>query len=143
MDRHFSNNLVVYPYVAPIAGEACFHALTSTRNRSSQHTHFFDNECVLRPTDTQPYNCGAGPSPFYNTSYHVDVHSNTFYYPNSTSTPDWSGVCTCFPRHAGSCPYHTFKDWQAHGHDAGSKIISSLPNQQLLAKAQALLQPSY
>lgn len=51
MDRHVFNNLVVYPFASPMAGSACFHALSSSRNRSSEHTHFVNNHCVLRPTD--------------------------------------------------------------------------------------------
>ena len=37
----------VCPQASPVAGPACFHALSSTRNRSSQHSHFTDNHCVL------------------------------------------------------------------------------------------------
>ena len=51
MDRNISHNLIVFPFAAPIAGPACYHALSSTRNLSSAHTHFFENHCVLRATD--------------------------------------------------------------------------------------------
>jgi len=144
MDRHFSNNLIVYPKAAKSAGPACFHALSSTRNLSSQHTHFFDNTCVLFPND-YPYNCGAGPAPFFNTSYHVDVHSNKFIFPNATAaeaTGVWRGACACWPNpavHGVPCPFHNFSDWQHYGHDVGSTVATELSNTKMLSQARGLL----
>ena len=105
------------------------------------HTFFFNNKCVQSNHDF-PYHCGAGPAPFYNKSYHVDVHANTFYFPNSTAEPGWTGACSCWPNPkgpAGVCPFKTFADWQAHGHDAGSKIVLTYSNKAILAQARAQL----
>lgn len=135
------NNLVVTPSVIPSAGPACFHALSSTRNVSSAHTHFFNNTCILQSGD-YPYNCGAGPSPFYNKSYHVDVHQNRFCYLNTTSQPAWTGACGCWPpakTGAGPCPFATFSDWQRYGHDKGSTVVLQPSNAEVLAQARGLL----
>ena len=142
MDRHVWNNLIIYPGAAVSAGPACFHALSSTRNLSSAHTHFYNNTCVQRPGDFV-YNCGAGPAPFYNKTDHVDVHGNSFIFPNATlqQAHEWSGACQCWPdpAKAGPCPVKNFSDWQARGHDAGSTVSTELPNAALLAHARGFL----
>jgi hypothetical protein len=98
------------------------------------------NKCVQLGQD-YPYHCGAGPAPFYNKTHHVDVHSNTFYYPNATAEPGWSGACGCWPnpKIAGACPFKTFADWQAHGHDAGSTVDLTFSNKAILAQARTQL----
>ena len=88
MDRTIEQNLVVYPFASPVAGSSCFHALNARRNLSSAHTHFVHNHCVLRPGDF-PYDCGAGPAPFFNKTDRVEVNYNTFSFPGSTTDPDW------------------------------------------------------
>jgi hypothetical protein len=142
MDRQVWDNLIVYPSAAVSAGPACFHALTSKRNLSSAHTHFIDNTCVLKPGD-YPYNCGAGPAPFYNKTDHVDVHGNAFIFPNASAAQAhaWSGACGCWPNPevAGPCPFHNFSDWQRYGHDLGSTISTAASNAQLLSHAHRLL----
>lgn len=97
--------------------------------------------CVLQPGD-YPYNCGAGPSPFYNRTYHVDVHDNRFYYPNASNEPEWKAACGCWPgpkTGAPSCPFKTFADWQRYGHDKGSIISLQRSNQAIVAQARGLL----
>jgi hypothetical protein len=145
MDRQIWDNLVVYPGAAVSAGPACFHALQSTRNLSSLHTHFFDNTCVLRPGDFA-YNCGAGPAPFHNKTDHVDVHANKFIFPNATpqQAHNWQGACACWPdpKIAGPCPFKNFSQWQAAGHDVGSTVSSPTPQHAgmaLLAQAKGYL----
>jgi hypothetical protein len=143
INRSASRNLIIHPAAAKSAGPACFHALSSTRNLSSHFTHFIDNECVADAGDF-PYNCGAGPAPFYNATDRVDVHGNTFYRLNA-ATPaaaeDWGGACGCWPnpKLAGPCPIHTFTDWQRLGHDLNSTIVTALPNARLLATARTKL----
>ena len=134
-----SGNLIVYPSATPSAGR-CFHALTSTRNRSSAHTHFVENTCVLAPSD-EAYNCGAGPAPFYNRSYHIQVERNRFYFPKAPAPPGWGGLCSCWPDPAvaGPCPYTDFASWQADGHDRQSTVSLTLRDADLLARARALL----
>lgn len=143
INRHASKNLIVYPYAAKSAGAPCFHALNAQRNLSSHFSHFFENDCVMRATDF-PYNCGAGPAPFYNKTDRVDVHSNTFYRLNPTAgqdVTDWSQACGCWPnpKLAGPCPIKNFSDWQARGLDIGSTIKTELPDAALLAMAKAKL----
>jgi hypothetical protein len=143
MDKTASSNLVLFPN-GVMHGFECFHALSSTRNLSSAHSHFVGNQCVMRPKQTV-YNCGAGPSPFYNKSYHVAVANNTFTYPGATADPaeEWGGVCACWPSARTDapqpCPVRTFQDWQALGLDAGSQITTEWSNDAILADAAALL----
>ena len=141
MDRQVWNNLIVAPGVNPNAGPSCFHALSSVRNLSSAHTHFFENTCVFFQTGDYPYRCGAGPAPFYNKTYHVDVHSNHFLYPNATQQPSWSDACKCWPSpdKAPPCPFKTFSDWQRYGHDRNSTISLQYSNQAILGQARSLL----
>ena len=118
-------------------------ALSSTRNLSSHFSHFVDNECVADAKDF-PYNCGAGPAPFYNATDKVDVHSNTFYRLNPSSpaqAQDWSGACGCYPnpKKYGPCPIKTFADWQQQGNDLNSTIRTTLPTDDLLAAARSKL----
>lgn len=143
INRNAWHNLIIYPYAAKSAGPYCFHALTSTRNLSSHYTHFFENDCIMRASDF-PYNCGAGPAPFYNQTDRVDVHSNTFWRLNASAGDDifnWQQACGCWPnpKVAGPCPFHNFSDWQAHGHDIGSTIKTDLSNSQLIGMARAKL----
>eukprot|EP00041_Stephanoeca_diplocostata_P020313 m.452328 g.452328 ORF g.452328 m.452328 type:complete len:998 (+) comp21539_c0_seq2:36-3029(+) len=142
MDRNVTKNLFIYPSSSPVAGPACFHALSSTRNRSSAHTHFVNNHCVHEPSSF-PYNCGAGPSPFFNESMHVDVDHNTFSFPGATAEPGWKGACQCYPGPNTDapqpCPFETFADWQSKGHDVHSSIQLSLSNEAILQEAHALL----
>ena len=87
--------------------------------------------------------CGAGPAPFYNKSYRVDVHANTFSYPNATEEPSWEGACACYPDPAKTdappCPYKTFADWQAAGHDAGTTLQLGISNAAILREAREKL----
>jgi hypothetical protein len=139
MDRSSFDNLILYP---TYGNSWCYAALQSTRNLSSAHSHFFDNHCVMNDTrHPYPYRCGAGPAPFYNKTHHVDVHDNTFSYPGAAAEPGWETACTrCWPKaNAGPCPYKTFADWQADGHDTGSKIQLDLSNAQIIAEARAKL----
>jgi len=46
MDRAARNNLVLFPQ-GVMHGYQCFHALSTTLNLSSAHSHFADNHCVL------------------------------------------------------------------------------------------------
>jgi hypothetical protein len=89
------------------------------------------------------YNCGAGPAPFYNKSYHVDVDYNQFSFPNATAEPGWKGACgDCYPgpkTGAPPCPFKTFADWQAAGHDVHSTVQLSLSNNDIVGAANALL----
>jgi hypothetical protein len=43
MDRHVWDNLILFAGASPFhsGAGACYHALQSTRNVSSAHTHFF------------------------------------------------------------------------------------------------------
>ena len=97
---------------------------------------------MLNPGD-YPYNCGAGPAPFYNKTDHVDVHANTFVFPNATAEQahSWQGACQCWPdpKLAGPCPFKTWQDWQSYGHDLGSTISTAFDNKAVLAQAQAQL----
>lgn len=138
MDRNNSGNLIVFPSVK---GAGCYDTLQAGRNVSSAHSHFFDNHCVLADGRV-PYHCGAGPAPFFNASYHIDVHSNTFSYPAAAAEPSWADMCQCYPstKTAVPCPFKTFADWQAHGHDAGSKVqVGGLSNAQIMDEARTML----
>jgi hypothetical protein len=48
------DNLIVRPDAAINAGAVCLAALQSFRNRSSEHTHFFDNHCVMHKDNGFP-----------------------------------------------------------------------------------------
>jgi hypothetical protein len=111
-----------------------YHVLTSVQPLSA-HTHFFENHCVAPAA--VPYHCGAGPAPFYNKSYHVDVH------PNATEEPSWEGACACYPDPAKTdappCPYKTLGDWQAAGHGAGTTLQLGISNAAILREAREKL----
>jgi hypothetical protein len=144
MDRYVARNLLVYSTANPRAGGACYLALQAMRNRSSAHTRFVENTCVMRASaGGHPYNCNAGPAPFYNKSYRVTLRDNSFIYPDADTAPDWasSGACSCWPdpKVAGPCPYHTLADWQADGLDVGSTVSLKLPDADLLQRARSLL----
>jgi hypothetical protein len=135
MDRNNSNNLVIYPGVQ---GGGCYDALQANRNISSGHSHFFNNHCVMSHGH-YPYNCGAGPAPFYNETYHIQTHGNIFSYAGADpGYDDWGGACRCWPKSV-PCAVKTFADWQALGHDTGSKIQTELTNTAIIAEARALL----
>jgi hypothetical protein len=90
-----------------------------------------------------PYNCGAGPAPFQNASYHVDTRTNRFIYPNGTQQgagTDWGGACQCWSSQAGAkCPFSDFSSWQKAGLDAGSTVTNTMSNEGILAAARARL----
>ena len=136
MDRNIWDNLIVYPgNTNKMSTNACLAALQARRNVSSSHTHFFSNRCLLRQSDF-PYECGAGPAPFYNHTYHVDVRSNEFLF--TPAVPDgWGCGSGCWPD--ANCPYHTFNQWQSAGLDVGSSIAAVPTNLEVLKEIRGKL----
>ena len=128
-------------------GYQCFHALSAGLNLSSSHTHFVDNHCVMLP-EQSPYNCGAGPAPFFNKTHHIETRNNTFSYPGATE-PCWNtsdsschglnSVCMCWPEVAGPCQYTSFASMRREGLDVGSSVELSLSNAAIIGEAAGLI----
>eukprot|EP00040_Diaphanoeca_grandis_P030936 m.183931 g.183931 ORF g.183931 m.183931 type:complete len:1001 (+) comp32172_c0_seq1:207-3209(+) len=141
MDRVATNNLIIAPGGVE-HGFQCFHALTTNRNLSSAHTFYTNNHCILRKGEF-PYNCGAGPGAFYNTTHHITLANNTFTWASESEDPGWDQTCACYPgSHTDApqpCPTKTFNDWQTEGHDIGSKVEYKLSNDEIISEAMALL----
>lgn len=142
INRTSTKNLIVMPGIFG-AGGSCLSLPVglSARNLSGHFSHFVDNTCV-QPHNGFPYGCVG--SPFYNKTDRVDVRDNTFYRLNASvvEAQDWSGACGCWPNPtsgAGPCPYKNFSQWQAHGHDEGSRIETQISVEQLLTLARIKL----
>eukprot|EP00040_Diaphanoeca_grandis_P044659 m.13136 g.13136 ORF g.13136 m.13136 type:complete len:937 (+) comp9607_c0_seq1:64-2874(+) len=133
MDRSIWDNLILFATNANThATSCCLAALQSNRNLSSAHTHFWDNECVLPASSNAVYECGAGPGPFTNKSYHIDTHSNKYYFPEQTTLPAWDDCFGCFK----DCDIKNFSEWQARGLDVGSTLSLSFSDAQIIAGAR-------
>ena len=86
---------------------------------------------MLPAADNTLYECGAGPGPFTNKSFHVDTHSNKYYFPDQPTLPTLGGCFGCFK----DCKMQNFSDWQAYGLDVGSTLSLDFSDKQILAAA--------
>ena len=94
MDRRIWDNLILYAHNANRASmSCCLAALQGKTNVSSDHmyTWFHDNRCVLPADDNSLYECGAGPGPFANASYHIHTWDNHYYFPDQKQVPTTAG----------------------------------------------------
>jgi hypothetical protein len=142
INRTATKNLVIMPGLyGAIRGCLSLPVGLGGRNFSGHFSHWTDNTCV-QPATGFPYECVG--SPFFNKTDRVDVRDNTFYRINASAeqVEEWGQACRCWPpakSGVGPCPYRNFSQWQAAGHDKGSKIETELPMARLLAMARAKL----
>jgi hypothetical protein len=75
------NNLILFP-MGVMHGYQCFHALTSTRNLSSAHTHFEHNHCAMRSQEGVFVTCKSCPHSYFqlrscSSPTHTRTHART------------------------------------------------------------------
>ena len=142
MDRRIWDNLILYAHNAnKMATSCCLAALQAKRNVSSDHTWFHDNHCVLPAESNSLYECGAGPGPFANASYHIHTWDNHYYFPDQKQVPTDAGWgCNLWegnpPKPTGP---NNWTAWQAAGLDVGSTLSLDFSNAAILAAAKQRL----
>ena len=96
---------------------------------------------MLPADDTSLYECGAGPGPFANASYHTHTWDNHYYFPDQKQVPTSAGWgCNLWegdpPKPAGPSNWTA---WQEAGLDVGSTLSLNFSDTAILAAAKQRL----